>query len=177
MTGHRPDQNELLVNLGFSSRAIRALMGKGVVTLRDLLSCSKHMLKAAHGLGDKGIEHTEARVWQLGYTLPRDHELCDKLIIGDTMIVGYCGKTGLVFPEEVVQENIDRLLASQRYFTVGGTNEVTYLRVLVKRGKIGRLVFKDKGSGTDIPIDSDGNIPACPQHFADGHTKWLMELF
>ena len=146
------------------------LRAAGITTLRDLVAKDPEFLLKLNGVGAATLEVYRSLVKRYGLSL---YNLTTQ--DGNTYI-SYDGKNGLVFPEEVVAERIDELIALGKAFTVGGTMEISYLRVLVKRGKLKNLVFLCK-DGPRVVVDSDGNLVDCPEGFADGGVAWLMELF
>jgi DNA-directed RNA polymerase subunit alpha len=54
--------NESLAELGLGNRAINALEGKGILTVRDLLMCTRDELLAISQLGEKTLEDIFAKL-------------------------------------------------------------------------------------------------------------------
>jgi len=95
------------------------------------------------------------------------------------MIVTYDPINGKTHPEHMVESAMTVLAIKGEDFTIGSTLEMTFLRVLVKRGVIVPFQYKYTDAKTThfINVDKDGNIDLSPDGFCDKIETWLMELF
>ena len=93
---------------------------------------------------------------------------------GVTTVV-YDPVNGNVFPEKRVADEIAKLLSKGQQFSIGGLNEIAYLRWLVKKGEVINLRFIFDGH--TIVVDKDGNLEKSPEGFGDFLERYLMELF
>lgn len=163
-----------IVEIGFATRALNALTADGAHTLADVIARGRKGISCLPNVGGSTVIHIADMVTECGYTLETHGRI--PLVDNDgIMRVGYDDKIGLVFPEAVIEENINSLIERGSRFTVGGPLEVSYLRVLVKRGVIKNLIFV--WDEHQIVVDDDGMIYNWPTEWCDRCEGWLMELF
>lgn len=74
------------------------------------------------------------------------------------MNITFCPKTGLTFPDSVLEENILNLIEKGLPFTIGSELAVTVIRLLVVEGKIKpvTLEYIDGDNKHIIEIDETG---------------------
>jgi hypothetical protein len=163
-----------IVDIQFTTRAHNALIASDVHTLGDILALGIKGITRLPNVGASTVTHVADVVKELGYAL----ENYGQIPLVDTngiMRIDFNDRTGVVFPEAVVEENINSLIERGSRFTIGGTLEVSYLRVLVKRGVIKNLIFV--WDSLEIVVDDDGNIYNYPAKWCNRLDEWLMELF
>lgn len=158
----------------FHTRAMRAMYVNDIRTLGDVIATGRYGISKLPNVGKSTVTHIADVVESYGFelSLHGDMPLVDS---NGIMHIGYDRHKGMVFPEAAVEQNINRLIATGQFFTVGGQNEVAYIQVLVKRGVIKDVVFLFEGK--EIIADNDGNLLSSPEGFADYLSGWLMELF
>ncbi len=161
-------------DLPLVKRAVTALLANGIYTLGDILLEGRYSIAKIPNIGTGTLAQIDYVVERCGYEFKNASYLPLVDHNGITRI-GYNDRQGLVFPNAVVEQNIDSLIQRGTRFTVGGLLEVTYLRVLVKRGVVKNLIFQ--WGDIEIPIDENGNCTTCPEGWTDQLDKWLMEVF
>lgn len=161
-------------SVAFCQRVLKEFRLCNIKTLGDVASRSRFDLLRLPLVGQRALENIELQLAKHGLYLS-DRRQGILIDAHGVMRIGYDSHNGLVFPEAVVEENLRKIIAAGRFFSVGSTLEVTYIRLMVKRGELSnvRFVVNDQ----EIMVDVDGNLKSSPPGFADTLDKWLMELF